>query len=235
MTHVSDGDLVRLLDKELDVAEQMELERHVDSCEACAGRYFKLRRKIATVSAAVRRADFPVSKNTLRTWGLRAAAVLVALTAVGVTVQPVRAWIAEQTRALWAVVAGEEETAATPGTTSVESNDPTAAVSFVPAGDVFVLEFSTRQASGRLTVETVVGETASATVFGGSERERLIVLPTGLRIVNDSTAAADYTVELPQALARLFIVIGNDDTLRYEPAGTADRWEIDLAVGAEGR
>jgi anti-sigma factor RsiW len=235
MTHVSDGDLVRLVDGEVDVAEQMELEGHVDSCEDCAGRYLELRRKIATVGAAIRRGDFAFPKRNVRTWGLRAAALLVALTAVGVTVQPVRAWIVEQTRALWAVVAGGEETAATPGTTSVESNDPTAAVSFVPAGDVFVLEFSTRQASGRLTVETVVGETASATVFGGSERERLVVLPTGLRIVNDSTAAADYKVELPRALARLFIVIGNDDTLRYEPAGAADRWEIDLAVDAGGR
>ena len=235
MTHVSDGDLVRLLDRELDVAEQMELEGHVDSCEDCASRYLELRRKIATVGAAIRRGDFTFPTQKVRTWGLRAAAVLVVLTAMGVTVQPVRAWIVEQTRALWVVVAGEQEEAATPGGATDESGDPTAAVSFVPAGDVFVLELSTRQASGRLTVETVAGRTASATVFGGSEEERLIVLPTGLRIVNDSTAEADYTIELPATLARLLVVIGNDDTLRYEPEGAADHWEIDLAVDARGR
>jgi hypothetical protein len=235
MTHVSDGDLVRLLDRELDVAEQMELEGHVDSCEDCAGRYLELRRKIATVGAAIRRGDFTFSTPNLRTWGLRAAAVLVVLTAMGVTVRPVRAWIVEQTRALWVVVVGEQEEAATSGDAIDESGDPTAAVSFVPAGDVFVLELSTRQVSGRLIVETVVGGTASATVFGGSEDERLIVLPTGLRIVNASTAEADYTVELPASLARLLVVIGNDDTLRYEPAGAVDRWEIDLAAVAAGR
>ena len=232
MTHVSDGDLLRLLDGEAGATEHLELEAHVDSCEDCADRYLALRRKIAAVSGAIRRADVVPAKSKARMWGLRAAAVIVFM-AMGLAVTPVRAWIAEQTRALWAVVSGEEQTANTESQVAIAArSDPTAAVSFVPAGEVFVIELAVRQAAGRLTVETVAGNMASATVYGGTDNERLVVLPSGLRIVNGPTAEANYTIELPATLAHLLVVIGNDDTLRYDPSGVPERWDVDLAASA---
>jgi anti-sigma factor RsiW len=227
MTHSTDGDLIRWLDGELDDDERSALEHHVGKCEDCAALAQNLRQRSGLVHAALRLLDPAPVQRRVRAPLAWAAGVLLLL-GVGAGVPPVRAWIIDQTQGLWASVTG----AARPTPTlpaPVRRDSTSAAVTFVPASGVFVLEVGGHQASGRLTIERSAGSTAVATVIGGDGDESFVVLPAGLRIENAPGASASYWVRLPATVSRILVVVGTGPPIVVEPQPATERWQLDLA------
>jgi hypothetical protein len=158
-------------------------------------------------------------------WRAAAAIVLVAAGAIGV--RPVRAWIVQAAWTLWTTAVGGAGTAAGAAASPAGS---AGTVSFTPAGGPFVVRVVRPQAGGTLTIETTPGAVASAAVTGGGGVE-LVVLPDGVRIVNDDTSSASFLVRVPARLASVEVSIGGGATRMFAiPAGGAGRWVVDLGV-----
>ncbi len=227
--HVDDSLLVRLLDGETDQTERRDLENHLDACAPCMERLDALRGDAELVHEALRVWDEGVTRRRgrLPTW-FRAAASIVLLFGVAGAVQPVRAWIVDGAQAIWSVLAGDAPIAQSPTPDGRAGQSP-AVVSFVPRDVVFTLEVAARQSGGTLLIETVDRSTAEAEIFDGAGGEDLLVLPAGLRIVNDPSSRARYVVRLPRSLAMVRVTVAGESTLALEPAGVTSRWEIDLA------
>jgi len=189
------------------------------------------------LSALLREADPPVPpiafpaeriaraarRRALVRWRVAAAIAVLALAAVGVA--PVRAWIVQAAHALWAAAAGTPKPAAIP---PAAANPTAGAVTFSPASGSFVLRVARTQAAGTLTVETTDRAVASAAVSGGRGSAELVVLPDGLRIVNDSGATASYVVRVPATIGRIAVGIGPAATRALVPSEPGQRWVLDL-------
>jgi anti-sigma factor RsiW len=204
--HVDDGALVRYLDREAGADERETVGAHLGACDACAGRLAQLERRSAAFTAALRTADPDRRAAPARRWGLRAAAAILVVLAVGGTVRPVRAWIVERAQAIWAALSGDVGDAAIPGDNAAVAST---AVSFVPADGAFTVEIARWQAGGRLTLEVTAGDTARAAVAGGSGAESLVVLPARLRIVNPAASTASYRLTLPDRLGRVRVIVAD--------------------------
>jgi hypothetical protein len=156
----------------------------------------------------------------------RAAAAIVLLAAGAAGVRPVRAWIVQAARTVWTAAAGGR---AAPGP---EATRPAAAgtVTFTPAAGSFVVRVVRPQAGGTLTIETTTAATATAAVSGTPGQAELVVLPDGLRIVNDSLSSASFLVRVPAHLARIEVdIAGRGARVLVPPAGgSAGRWVLDL-------
>lgn len=223
-THVEDGALVRYLDREDAPAEQADVATHLEGCDRCRARLAELARAGDALAAALRAADVPAPRRrSTPRWGLRAAAAALVLAGMAGAVRPVRAWILERGGALWEAVTRSGLPAPTP-----DLGPPvrSASVAFVPSGNEFTLEVTTRQAGGVLRLETVAGDTAVALVQGGSGAEDLVVLPSALRIVSPRTSSANYVIRLPARLVRVHVRVGGRPPWDYHPG--APPVEIDL-------
>jgi hypothetical protein len=195
-----------------------------------------LNRRAQRLSLLLREADpgvppiaFPADRiaraarrRTVVRWRVAAAIAFLAVAAVGV--QPVRAWILQAARALWGAAAGAQRAVAP---RALVPNAGSSSVTFSPAAGAFALRVARPQAGGTLTVEITGGTAASAAVAGGRGAE-LVVLPDGLRIVNDSGSAASYVVRLPASLARIEIGIARAQSRVLIPTGAGQRWVLDL-------
>jgi hypothetical protein len=223
--HVDDGALVRYLDAECDGDEQAAMRGHVEACGACAGRLAELERRSSALRVALRAADrSPRAIPSAPRWGLRAAAAVLVLLAIGGAVRPVRAWVLERVEALWTALTGGAERPPVAPVAPLATVQ--AAVSFVPADGPFTIELAGHQAAGALSLEAVPGDTARATVLGGSGAESLVVLPAGLRIVNPPASAARYRIALPARLGPVRVIVGGAAPRVFDPAGPP--LEIDL-------
>ena len=174
----------------------------------------RLDRRAARLSALLRAADPPVPtvaypeariaralrRRTVVRW--RVAAGIAALAACAVGVRPVRAWIVGAARALWGVAARPAARPPTPAAIAGRGR-----VTFTPSGSSFVVRVLHPQAAGTLTIRTASGPAASAVVDGDAAVE-LVVLPDGLRIVNDSGATASYVVDVPASAGRVGVAVG---------------------------
>jgi hypothetical protein len=221
--HLEDGALIRYLDQECDGDEQATVRGHVDACGACGGRLAELERRARALRVALRAADRPSRPaRPASRWGLRAAAAILVLLAIGGAVRPVRAWIVGRAGALWSAITGGSESPA-----RVAPVPPVqTAVSFVPADGPFTIELAGRQSAGALSLEAVPGDTARAAVLGGNGAESLVVLPAGLRIVNPPASAARYRIALPARLGPVRVIVGGAAPRVFDPAGPP--LEIDL-------
>lgn len=158
-------------------------------------------------------------------WGAAAATVLFALAAVAVP--PVRAWIVGTARALWSATAG---TRAAPGSAAVATAGGGAgSVAFVPGAGPFTVSVARRQAGGTLTLEIVAGDSATAAVAEGGAAE-LIVLPRGLRIVNDAGARTDIVVRVPASVPAVELRVGDAAPRTFTPVVPGRRWVMDFAA-----
>jgi len=157
-------------------------------------------------------------------WRAAAAIVLVAAGAFGV--RPVRAWIVQAARSVWTAAVGGR------GSRGPEVMPPATegTVTFKPAAGSFVVRVVRPQAGGTLTIETTTGKAASAALTGGRGEAELVVLPDGLRIVNDSLSSASYLVKVPAGLARIEVGIAGRVTRVLVPpaSGALARWVVDL-------
>lgn len=205
-----------------------------DDTELVRGRAERLGALLRETDPPVPAIAFPAERiaraarrHTLARWRLAAAIAALAVAAIGV--RPVRAWIVQAARVLWSAATG----AARPGTTATNAGVATNTVTFRPSPGVFALGVARSQAQGTLTVETVAGASASAAVAGGRPGAELLVLPDGLRIVNDSASSASFLVRLPAALARIEITVGGGAprVLVPPPRGPGVRWVMDLRPG----
>ena len=197
-----------------------------------------LGRRAERLRALLREADPPVPpiafpaeriaraarRRTVVRWRVAAAIALFAVAAVGV--RPVRAWILQAARVLWSAAAGAPHTAPAPPRAPGAST-----VTFTPLSPVFALRVAQAQSSGTLTVETTPAAAASASAGGGQGGAELVVLPDGLRIVNDSGSAASYRVRLPATVARIEVGIGRASPRVLTPHGPGARWVLDLRAG----
>jgi hypothetical protein len=214
-THVDDGTLIRVLDRECEPDELAEARGHLDACDDCAGRLARFRQQSSALSLALRTADRPARPaRPAPRWGLRAAAAILVMLAVGGAVRPVRAWIIERAVALWSALGGGSPDAAPPAPAGPRET----AVAFVPAAGTFTVELNGAPAGGRLVVEAVGGDTARAVVLEGGGDEALMVLPSGLRITAPAGSRATYRLRLPARLGPVPIRIADQAVREFDPA-----------------
>ena len=198
-----------------------------------------LGRRAQRLSALLREADPPVPpivfpaeriaraarRRTVVRWRVAAAIALFAIAAVGV--RPVRAWILQAARVLWSAAAGTPRTVPQPVVRAAGAST----VTFTPASSAFVLRVAQAQSAGTLTIEATNAASASASAGGGPGSAELVVLPDGLRIVNDSASAVSYVVRLPASVARVEVGIGRASPRVLTTRGPGSRWVIDLRAG----
>lgn len=231
--HVDDGELILLLDGECADDERERLARHLVTCPACAERRRTLVRLAGAVTATLRTGDavHPRERNAQgrarasghRTPALRAAVILVVVGAgvAAANTRPVQAWLAARWADLRGVVA--------PGTTSTPASPNPTTVRFVPLTPVFALELVAYQHAGALTIAVSHDTLATATVTPGvGGGEALVVLPTGLRIVNGADSRASYEVQLPRSVTEIWVRIGAAPARRLVPTTDVSRWTIDV-------
>lgn len=226
--HPEAAEIVRWMDGALSPPERAALEKHVGKCVRCSTRRAAMMRRSAQVSEQIRAVDVPTPATPLRVtlarperlpaWW-RAAAVIVLGIAGAVAVPPVRAWIADAARAVWAAATG-------PGL--VESAP--AGVAFVPAGPVLTIHSPARD-SGSLTVEVVDGERVTMIEAGGRELPRVTVLPDELRIGEGSDSAAHYLVRVPIGLEAVRIVVDGGAPEMFRPSVLGERRAFTLRKG----
>jgi hypothetical protein len=245
--HPGQGDLVRLLDGELDELTERRLRDHVDGCARCMGRLRTLEKRSTAFSHMVarlddgagqrdelapRRAASAGSGHRAMVW--RAAAVIMVGLFGAMSVPQLRAWVADQWSGLgWlgepAATAVEDERtlAETPAAPPADER-PTErhAVSFVPEGREFLVEVRATQAGGVLTLTMRPGREASAVVEGRGPEADLVVLPYGVRIENVAAATLDYQVEVPSDLDRVRVRIGNRPDVLLPVSEVGREWTL---------
>jgi len=200
-----------------------------------------LDRRAAKLSALLRATDAPVppiafpagriaaarQRRTVQRWRM-AAAIAVLLTGAAL-VRPVRAWIVEAARTLFAGPAAAPAAAPTAEIAAEPAEVvPTNVVTFEPGAGVFVLEVATRQATGTLRVVRAEGPNASAAIIGDPADAELFVRHDGLRIDNRRLARADYVVRLPASVRRLVVRIADEPARGLSPGA-----ELPLATLGE--
>jgi hypothetical protein len=157
----------------------------------------------------------------------RAAAALAALALAAAGVRPVRAWIVAAARVLWTATVGSRPAA---GHRPAGRGAQTARLAFTPVAGPFTVRVARRQAGGTITVETAAGDSATATIAGGAggQAAELVVLPGGVRIVNDSLADASYLVRVPATVPRIEIEVGSAIPVVLHPSVPGARWVVPL-------
>ncbi len=187
--HLSDDELVRLLDGQLEARERPRVESHSARCDACGARLRRLRRRSARLTgillasdpeappAPARAPDELTLRRMRRARGiaaprpwLRAAAVAGLLLAAGVVASPLRAVVAEWLRTQWERVAAPDAPGAAPAAEApaAPAGQPAAGarVQFTPRGATFTLEVAVPQADGAVEVRRAAGPSATAEQTG---------------------------------------------------------------------
>lgn len=240
--HLEDGDLVRHLDGASDHAEQALVEQHLHDCAVCRNRLSVIRRNASGLSALLQAMDYePSADFTLRsarlyrpaswqrTW-MRVAALIVLGVGLATTVRPVRAWLADRWHDIRVLVERNERAPVShPGSTALDTPASPGTITFVPTTDVFLIQVTTRQEQGSMTVRAAEVDRVSASIEGPTRDENLVVLPTGLRIQNGRASGANYRLTVPRTLALLLVEIDGAIVMRRPLRGQDDTVEIDLA------
>lgn len=246
MSHLDDGTLVRLLDREATAAERAELGTHIAACDVCRGRQAALAAWASSLSQVLARSDAPPRAferdhgpaGWHAQWGVWSAAAAVVLLVAGTVAlaAPVRTWVIERwTATVDHLVRGPGAppripTRSADQTPAPASPAPVGAVSFTPEADTLVVRVAARQAEGSLILETSAAPTASAVVRGQGEHEAVVVLPTELRIANTAASRATYHVTLPTRLKQVVVVIDGDRALSLAPVAPGESRAIDLKL-----
>ena len=231
--HLEDGALIRFIDGEANAQERTAVETHTVDCPACATRLAELRRLSASLSAAFTAADVsprrfvypPVSRRSRRSRiPLSAAAgILLVVGAIAAAAPPVRAWI----RARWVELRGATSQQRGSAPPTPQNARPTT-VRFVPRDPSFTIELTSPQSGGVLTVDVSEDTIATAVLSDGSgEREELVVMPMGLKIVNHTSTVASYVVRLPRTITEVTVHVGSGPAHRLSRL-TDRRWTLDL-------
>ena len=152
------------------------------------------------------------------------------LLGVGLTVQPVRAWLTTGVQRVVALFGPEAPASTTEEVAPPEQGtESPSTVSFRPADPVFSVEVRAPQTDGLLIVESVPesGDVTASVIAGAGET--LVVLPSGLGISNTAGSTASYRVSVPSRLARVEVRVDRVLVLTLSPGDPPGRWEIPLA------
>lgn len=225
MTHPDDGALLRFLDGQLLLGEAEDVRDHLATCTSCIDRAEEIRRTLRDVAAALQDADAAPRHEGMRNIKWLAAAALVLL-AIATAVAPVRAWFLNRTHELWDALVASDSTALVDETPEVET--ATASVSFVPSTSAFILEVTTLQADGSLTVEIINDSVATASISRNLQSEELLVLPGGLRIINSPSSSAAYVIQLPASLSQIEVIVAGNEPSILDLSGTRRRWLVPI-------
>ncbi len=224
-SHLEDGDLIRLLDRQASPEEHRGILAHLSACGECAARMEalseqseilsrfigeldadaapdELTRARALSAARHARARRAANRGGLSAGVARAAAVAAVAAVVTLSVSPLRAWVADR----WAALAGGGEAGAPVPVQPLEL-ERGSVIRFEPAGEIFVLELEHAQAAGSVTLELRDLDQASAQVLNGATEE-IIALPSGLRVENTAASTASYAFTLPANLRLIQIFAG---------------------------
>jgi hypothetical protein len=213
-SHIDDGDLLRWIDGECDVEERNTLGGHLAACAICDNRMSVIETWSTQFSAALRSTRARASASARWRRALATAAGIVIL--VGFAVQPVRAWVVQRAVAVWYVVTGSPipDQPATPFA-DVPRASANASMTFVPVGPLFELHVEAWQATGGMTITTAAEGHATLTLVGGDGREELVVLPSGLRIVNDAGSWSSYDVRIPAVIREVRVIVADGPAWRF--------------------
>lgn len=246
MPSILDGRLVRLLDGEAGPEERREIEELLERSPDVRERYEQLRAIAVDLSEGLAGEGLPPTpaldlleraasgrrtgmRGVSRRW--RAAAVVALLVGVGVTVQPVRAFLATgATRLLDLLTSQEPAPVEAPPATPVADRPST--VRFAPEGAVFVVTLEHAQTAGSLQITAAdAAAEITASVLDGSG-ESLVVLPSELRISNGPGSVADYRLEVPRTLERVDVRVEGTSLTSIRPGEAPGTWMLPLGDGA---
>jgi len=221
--HVNDGDLVRLLDEGPE-GQLISALQHVTSCADCSTRLESLRKRGQRMTTLLNDTDPPVPRFHLpapsRNRALAAAAVLTLVLGGSLSVQPLRAWIIAQGRAVF----GRSESVTPDGMTVTNVVTPTpdagvTSVSFSPRDTVLVIEVMTWQRRGGLVIRAGGTAEITAATVEPNDEDGFVVLPNGLRIENTDRSIATYQVTVPRSILRVNVRVSGQ-SIRHVVTGT---------------
>jgi hypothetical protein len=221
-THLTQADLVQLLDGEGEDLARARWQGHLDQCAQCRGEADGLRADSEAVTRWLRAADFeerrpgrsasapdaaaskPRLGPAVGTW-LKAAAVVLLVAAPAVAIPSVRGWVAER------VGLGPETAPALTGMRAAAESAPSA-IRFVPAPAEFTLVLTSPQASGTIFLGRTEGEEAILELTEPGQAEA-VVSASSVRIENSPSATGDYALRLPRSVGSLRVDLGGRDLL----------------------
>ena len=249
--HLTDGELLRLLDADAPADELTRLDAHAATCPRCADALRSLRHAGEVVHARLQVVQPPaleyaptlaapagmyhrtgasgrVSTQALnplwnRGWA-RAAVLLLAIAGALVSVQPLRARINGWVDAAWAQLAGSHPVRVSALARPAAPASTGAASSrlwFTPAGSELRVALSARQAAGALVLERAVGPSASLEILPGDVTVVPMASERLLEIRNRATASSSYLVRVPATVRSVIVLIGGEAP-RAVAAGALD-------------
>lgn len=236
--HVTDGEVLRALDQQLEPSERARVTAHLESCDQCAALLTRARRRQQRLAQLLRDTDFDTPATTLRpsdspvidsrvarqrraqriarTWQqpwLRVAAAIVLLLGVTLTITPVRALVVDWVREQWSRLVNADRSAE-PATAPEAVTAPIGPrIEFTHEATEFRIEFTVAQSTGSLAARQGAGEQVIAE--STSPNAELLVLPTGLRVDNRQAPGASYTLVLPSSVSTLVVQVGERTVARW--------------------
>ena len=243
--HLTDADLIRMLDGEPALSAVHDVRGHIATCDVCVARRELLserRRRLAmlltSTDIAVAAPSVPVElllararapRPLHRRPAVRAAAVL--LVAGTLAAQPaVRGWMSEQWRRV------TDRTPPTASVSSPPSSSPAAppavagtALTFESGPGPFTIVLEGRPSSGTLTIVSAEGTRASVERVSGVNLD-LLVMPQGFRVRDAEGATASFVVRVPRSAGRVHVRFGESTSSREITVdlGDAERRIIDF-------
>jgi hypothetical protein len=230
--HLEDGTLIRHQDGECDPIERESVVTHLRACDECHGRLQLMTRRAARLRALlgamdqVRTGRGPARR--LVSARALATAATIALLVGAAAVRPVRAWIVEQTQALWALVTGAVPEGGAPEPSATPDEGAYGSVSFPIEGSVLTVEVAGYQLAGGVTVTVGPGGFAAAGIDGGALPGAFVVLPARLRLVNDATSSASYRLSVPAGVRRVEVTIAGVPVAVFETGKRGDSLYVSL-------
>jgi hypothetical protein len=244
---VSDADLIRFLDGEIDGAERASLAARIAADSAATRRLESLRTRAADLSSWLRDLgpddrDISAAARVMRprighstanrpAWRrivastpplLRAAAIVLLFASAALAVPPARAWMLETLKRVASTLGTPEPVQPSDTPLIVPEPTPDISYSFAVSSDTFIVRVTGRLA-GRLMLEKTSSEQASAEVRGGPAAG-LILLPDGVQFESAAESGAVLDVKLPPRVRIVRVHIDGRADVAYEVTPGAE-WQ----------
>ncbi len=246
--HLSDGELLRVLDADGADEELARFDAHVAACPRCGDGLRSLRRAARIVreglrdgaepapaprAPATRAAVLPHVRVRTPVWArawARAAVLLLVLAGALLAVAPLRARILGWVAARWGELAGPRPAPTARPAPPLAAAPAPSVLWFTPAGGQLRLVLSRRQAAGTLVLARTSGASASLEILPADPAVVPLASERLLEIRNPPASHSGYIVRVPPTTTQVVLAIGE------EPARTIAAREliagVRVAVGA---